>query len=311
MLGWVFGISNILNVFLVPSFILGIVCGGYLLFRAFFVYVGYNSLKSKLNTFKVEDSWAVVTGSSDGIGAAFAQQLADQGYNIVLLARNEEKLKAVAKSITTKKEIILIDFSVANDDIYAQIGAKLERLDIGVLVNNVGISHDNPEKFHQIKKGKINELININVVATTKMIEIVLPIMRKQKRGLILNVSSSSSLYPHPYLSVYAATKAYVNNLSVALNYEYKKNGIFVECITPYLIKTKLSKIQRASKERPEPEHYVKQALRRVGNLALHSGYSYHEKFLFTTGLVPLKFLIPKTQQFLKDSRKKIKQRSE
>merc|ERR1719450_829776 len=88
-------------------------------------------------------SWAVVTGATDGIGKAIAKQLAKRGINIVLISRSSDKLTTVAEELVTfnvQVKTITYDFSDANN--YGQIAEEIEDLDIGILVNNVGISYD-------------------------------------------------------------------------------------------------------------------------------------------------------------------------
>jgi len=281
-----------------------------LIYEFLSVYVLYNS-GTNLSKFKNKngDTWAVVTGATDGIGRCFAEQLAEKGFNIVLLSRTKEKLEELAKTLKTETKIVPINFSTAGEKEYDVVRKTLEGIDIGVLVNNVGASHEIPERFHQIDENKLYDMLNLNVMATTRMTRIVIPIMKKQKRGLILNISSSASQFPCPMYSVYSASKSYMNFLSVALSYEYKKYNIHVECLTPYLIKTKLSKIQYHSKERPLPEVYVKEALRRSGTSILHSGYAPHEKYLYNMSLVPNFFKIPKALSTLVGQRKKTKAR--
>jgi len=266
---------------------------------------------SKLSKYKKDGSWAVVTGCTDGIGRCYAEQLAEKGFNIVLVSRNMEKMEEVAKNIKTETKIVRVDFSTAKEEDYNRVQKTLDGLDLGVLVNNVGVSHDYGERFHQINEAKLRDLLNINVIATTQMTRIVIPIMKKQRRGLVLNVSSSSSLFPHPMFSVYSASKSYVNMLSVALSYEYKKYNVHVECITPYLIKTKLSKIQKSSKQRPLPEQFVKEHLKIVGNKTLHTGYAPHEQYIFEISLVPEFIKVPQLFSFLLSARKKSKLRDE
>nr|XP_029534432.1 testosterone 17-beta-dehydrogenase 3-like isoform X3 [Oncorhynchus nerka] len=124
--------------------------------------------------------WAVVTGGSDGIGRAYAFELAGRGLNVVILSRTKDKLDRVALEIeeTTGQKVKVIVADFTEDDMYECIKEKLKDLNIGVLVNNVGIlpSHI-PCKFLQTKylEQKITKVINCNVKALVKMCQIVLP----------------------------------------------------------------------------------------------------------------------------------------
>jgi 17beta-estradiol 17-dehydrogenase / very-long-chain 3-oxoacyl-CoA reductase len=270
------------------------------------VYVLYDTLKkNNLQKFVGKNSWAVVTGASDGIGAEFCRQLSAAGLNIVLLSRTRKSLEEVAQGLATETKVITIDFSSAFDEDYRNIASELEGLDIAVLVNNVGASHKVAETFLDIEDENLHNMINLNVGATTFMTRVVLTIMVKQKRGLVLNVSTVASLFPLPMHSIYSATKAFVNHLSTALSYEYAEHGIFIECITPAYIKTKLSGIQRVTHDRPEPATFVKSVLSQIGSKQFHTGFSYHEKGVFFNSLIPKFILIPQAMKQLKEARKK------
>merc|ERR1712048_315786 len=101
----------------------------------------------KLNLKKF-GSWAVITGATDGIGKAIAKQLAKQGLNLVMISRFEDKLKATAEEIGSEKiEIKTISYDFSDPDDYDRIAGQLKNLDIGILVNNVGMSYDHPDYY--------------------------------------------------------------------------------------------------------------------------------------------------------------------
>ncbi|KAL5007471.1 hypothetical protein ScPMuIL_016277 [Solemya velum] len=180
---------------------------------------------------KKNGSWAVITGCTDGIGKALAQQIAAEGLNCVLISRTKSKLEDLAKELETvnkvKTMIIVADFS-DGFEIYPDIQQKLEGLDIGVLVNNVGLSYPYPEYFLELPNRDqfLKDLINVNVVSTTMMISVVLPGMAERKRGVVINVSSHAGMIPTPLISSYSATKAYVEFLTLCLESEYGSRGI-------------------------------------------------------------------------------------
>jgi 17beta-estradiol 17-dehydrogenase / very-long-chain 3-oxoacyl-CoA reductase len=99
------------------------------------------------------------------------------------------------------------------------------------------------------------------------------------KRGLVLSISSGSSLQPSPLLAVYAGTKAYVNTWSESCNGEYSRLGIRFECLAPFWVTSKLSKIRKSSLTTPNPDTYVRSALGMIGNEKLHTGFFWHEVF--------------------------------
>jgi 17beta-estradiol 17-dehydrogenase / very-long-chain 3-oxoacyl-CoA reductase len=198
------------------------------------IVLGYSVLKTSLRLFnnigtfflgfgtlnlKKYGSWAVVTGCTDGIGKAYAEHLAKRGLNVVLISRTLEKLQEQAKFLTDKykveTKVIAVDFT-EQTSIYTTIRNELGDLDIGVLVNNVGMSYKSPEFFDVYGQSDkdLSNLINCNITSLTKMTAIVLPNMVKKRKGIIINNASGSGRIPTPLLTVYSATKAYVDFFS-------------------------------------------------------------------------------------------------
>ncbi|EGD78440.1 estradiol 17-beta-dehydrogenase 12 [Salpingoeca rosetta] len=180
-------------------------------------------------------AWAVVTGATDGIGLEYAKQLAAKGMNIVLISRTASKLADVKKEILAadkrdiEVKVIVEDMSGEPTEVYPRIAKQLEGLDIGVLVNNVGISYEHPEFFAALDQERIDALVRLNIVSINQMTRIVLPGMQQRKRGAIVNVSSGSGTLPTALLTAYSATKAYVDFFSRGLAVEVEKDGVFVQ----------------------------------------------------------------------------------
>ncbi|NXU84323.1 DHB12 reductase, partial [Xiphorhynchus elegans] len=182
----------------------------------------------------------------------------------------EEKYKVETK-------VIVADFG-EREDIYSRIKAGLEGLEIGVLVNNVGMSYSYPEYFTEIPEldKAIDKMVNINIMSVCKMTRLVLPGMLERSKGIILNIASASGMYPTPLLTLYSATKAFVDFFSRGLHAEYKSKGIIVQSVLPYYVATKMSKIRKATLDKPSPETYVRSALSTVGLQSQTNGYLPH-----------------------------------
>jgi len=235
--------------------------------------------------------WSVVTGATDGIGLAFAKQLAKAGQNIVLISRTEEKLKNVAELIEkdygVSTKVIAVDFS--SDGIYEKISSGLEGLDIGTLVNNVGLGFPHPEYFHELADLSSfgPKMVNVNMLSVIRMTELIIPRMVAKKKGIILNISSASALQPTPLLSLYGASKQFVDCFSKSLSAEYSSKGIIVQCVMPYFVTTKLSKIRKSSLFIPTPDSYVKSTMKTIGRTNRTYGCAAHALQAAVYGCVP------------------------
>jgi len=235
--------------------------------------------------------WAIVTGATDGIGKGYAQQLAKRGLNIVLVSRTPYKLQNVAAEIETKykvnTKIVDIDFT-GDEDVFERMKKETSGLDVGVLVNNVGMSYDHPEYFLDIQDGgnKCKALIDCNIRSMIEMTRAILPGMVTRGRGAVINLSSLSATAPCPLLAVYAASKAFVIQFSRDLEYEYRGKGIVTQCVAPGYVVSNMSKLRRATFWAPTPDVFVKSALARLGVDTFTTGYWFHEVMMAAIGLL-------------------------
>ncbi|XP_017086570.1 hydroxysteroid dehydrogenase-like protein 1 [Drosophila eugracilis] len=192
--------------------------------------------------------WAAVTGASDGIGKEYAKELARQKINVVLIARSEEKLQAVAKEIAeigtgTQTKIVIADFTKGSQ-VYEHIEKETADIPISILVNNVGSG--TPSPILKWTQEATQNIIDTNVVAVSQLSRLFFQRMKASKiKGAIVNVSSGTEMQPLPYGAYYAASKAYTRSLTLALCHEAKPFGIHVQLLSPNFVVTKINSYSR------------------------------------------------------------------
>lgn len=185
----------------------------------------------------------LITGASTGIGYELAKLFAEDGYNLVLVARNLERLKLVAdqlyKSFHTKVKIIGKDLSIIGsaEEIYDELIDN--SIEIDVLVNNAGAGSCG--LFHETDYQKDVEIIHLNITSLTILTKLISRSMIERRKGKILNIASTGAYQPGPYIAVYYATKAYVLSFSEAITNELKDFGIKVSTVCPGATKTEFS----------------------------------------------------------------------
>ncbi|KFV44295.1 Hydroxysteroid dehydrogenase-like 1, partial [Gavia stellata] len=229
-------------------------------------------------------------GSTDGIGKAYAEELAKRGVNIILISRNKEKLEAVSKSITetykVETDFIVADFSKGREP-YPAIKEALKDREIGILVNNVGVFSSHPDYFTNLSEDVLWDMIHVNIASANMMVHIVLPGMVEKKKGAIVNVSSTASCQPTPMMTIYGASKTYLDYFSRALHYEYASKGIFVQSLIPSVTATKMATCSSAVSKRsfffPSAEEYASHAISTLGLSTRTTGYWKHA-IQFTVG---------------------------
>jgi 17beta-estradiol 17-dehydrogenase / very-long-chain 3-oxoacyl-CoA reductase len=215
-------------------------------------------------------SWTIVTGATDGIGLAFSKELARRGLNLVLMSRSVDRLEKLAKVLESEfgieTLIIDVDFS-QNVEIYPRIEKLLSGMDIGTLINNVGMSYSTPEHFHSLPNPDnfISNMVNINVLSVAMMTKVVLPGMVERGRGVVVNVGSIVSVLPVPWFSLYCGSKSFVDKFTEDLADEYRGKGIHFQYLLPGYVTTKLSKIRKSSFWVPDPDEFVRLAVESIG----------------------------------------------
>lgn len=177
---------------------------------------------------------ALVTGASSGIGDALARVFAEKGFDLVISARREDRLTALADELSVDVMTVACDLSTP-EGIEKLIAATAETK-IDVLVNNAGIAYSG--HFSGQRIDDIQNMTNLNIIAPTALCHHFIGRMIKQGAGRILNVASVASFQPVPSMSAYAATKAYVLSLTESLSEECRGSGVYITALCPGLTKT-------------------------------------------------------------------------
>jgi short-subunit dehydrogenase len=216
-------------------------------------------------------STALVTGASSGIGEQFARQLAARGYGVTLVARREDRLRALADDLSrehgVRAEVIACDLTdpAARDRLAEQVEAN--GLDVEILVNNAGFGLYEP--FAESDRARELEQVRVLVEAVVDLTSRYLSGMVSRRRGAVVNVSSSSALQPLPSNSTYAAAKSYVLFFGDALWEEVRRDGVTVTSVLPGPVQTEFQEVSDAffADRMPRPvwvsaEQVAAQALR-------------------------------------------------
>lgn len=186
-------------------------------------------------------SVALITGASSGIGATYAKRLAQRGFNLLLVARTQAHLEALATQLRAEYrvdvEVLRADLTVAAD--VKQIAQRLsDNPEISLLVNNAGVAVLG--SLIGAEPQRLEKMISLNVVAVTQLAVAAATAFAARGRGTLINIASALALAPEQYNGAYSATKAYVLNLSQALEQELRPRGVRVQVVLPGATRTEL-----------------------------------------------------------------------
>lgn len=200
----------------------------------------------------------LITGASSGIGRALAHEFASHGYDIIGVARNEEKLKEISAELKEAHgiEVFTLSKDLATDGAAKEVYDEVKKFGrtINILVNDAGVGQRG--KFVDIPFEKDSELIHLNVLALTHLTNLYLKEMVERNEGKIMQLGSIGGFQPGPLMAVYHATKAFVVSLSEALATELEDMGsdVTVTCLCPG--PTDTSFFSRADMEETNVVHY-------------------------------------------------------
>jgi uncharacterized protein len=186
---------------------------------------------------------ALVTGASSGIGEEFARQLAARGYDLILVARREDRLEQLAQEIRTTAHVVPCDLVNEADKLKGEVD-KLG-VDVDLLVNNAGFGTHG--RFWEIEPGRDAEMVRVNCEAIVALTRAFLPGMVERRRGGVITVASTSGMQPLPYTATYAASKSFALRFSEALSEELRGTGVRALAVNPGPVPTEWQRVARFS----------------------------------------------------------------
>ncbi len=174
---------------------------------------------------------ALITGASSGIGREMAKYLAKLGYDLILVARDREKLEQLQRELPVKVKVIVVDLAIEQKVKELYVLVRPEEIDL--LVNNAGFGVFG--NFVETETARELSLINVNIKAVHMLTKFFLKDMVKRNKGHILNVASTAAFYPGPLMATYYASKSYVYRLSLGIQEELrrKKSKVKISVLCP------------------------------------------------------------------------------
>lgn len=232
----------------------------------------------------------LITGASSGLGADFARQLSDMGYDLILVARRKKKLEQLQKELKTDVTIYDMDLSSTYNCMKLYELVKKENIDI--LINNAGFGVFG--KFAKTKIEKELDMIDLNIKTVHTLTKLFLSDFNKKNKGYILNVASSAAFQPGPLMASYYASKAYVFNLTegIAGELKYNKSNVYIGALCPGPVNTEFNKVAgvKFGLKALESKYVVKYALKKMfkGKILIVPGTNIKMVYFFGRFL-PLK----------------------
>ena len=245
----------------------------------------------RLSKYGEPGTWALITGATDGIGLAFANEFASQKFNIILVSRTLEKLQKVSDELTSKHgistEIVVADFSQSNEnpeEFFDNIFSQLKGLKIGILVNNVGDAAT--KKFADHTPEDLKRVNSLNLWPIVYMTKRALPGMLENDHGAIINLSSVAGMRPMYSTPLYSPGKAFDDFFSRVISLEH---GGKIDCISlrPAFVSTNLTRNKKVGGICISPQDCVQGCLQALGKTHYTNGALPHRIVGFVGEMMP------------------------
>lgn len=195
-------------------------------------------MKSKIEM-KQTDKYAIVTGASQGLGKAFANELAKEGYNIILTSLADQNLNETAQYLRETYGVLAHAFESdlsEKDNIIEFCSWVNKNFEVEILINNAGVG--GTKRFDEVSLEYINVIMQLNMIAPSILTQQLLENLKRNKQAYILNVSSMAAFTPIGFKTVYPASKAFLHSFSLGLSEELKYSNISVSVVNPGAMKT-------------------------------------------------------------------------
>jgi uncharacterized protein len=250
---------------------------------------------------------ALITGASSGIGKELARIHAENGGNLIIVARRKENLIELKNELEKKHNIqvttLIKDLSIVGSakEIYEEV--KALNIQVDYLINNAGFGLRG--KFHELDWGRQQQMINLNMVSLTELMYLFLPEMIGRNEGKILNVSSTAAFFPGPLQAIYYATKSYVNFLSNAVAEELHNTNISVSTLMPGATETEFAKTADMDKSSMFAKTVTARSVAQAGydgmlegKLNVISGLTFSQKAMVSMiPFIPKKVMLKQVRQ--------------
>ena len=208
---------------------------------------------------------ALVTGASSGIGREFARQLAAGGTDLVIVARNEQRLDELAAEVDVACEVMVADLADAGGVSRVEDRLRVVSEPIDLLINNAGFGHQG--SFHEMDLEREAAVVDVNIVAVHRLAHVAAGVMVAAGSGGILNVSSMAGFMASRGTATYAATKAFVTSLSEAMHAELGPSGVHVTALCPGFTRTEFQ--DRADYDTSKLPDFIWQSAEQVAQAGL------------------------------------------
>ncbi|MFV0345987.1 MAG: SDR family NAD(P)-dependent oxidoreductase [Bacteroidales bacterium] len=220
----------------------------------------------------IDNKYALITGAANGLGRAFSEELSKRGINIILVDLPESEVKERADEFKVEYGVDTqcYECDLSEKDNVIELAEVInENFEVFMLINNAGIG--GTKRFEAVDAEYISKIIELNVMATSLLTHQILPNLRKQKQGYILNVASMAAFSPIGYKTVYPASKAFVQSFSRGLYEEFKNSNVFVSVVNPGPMKTNADVTKRIIEQgfwgklgQQTPEKVAKMSIKRL-----------------------------------------------